>query len=82
MNIKQEIAMLEAAMLEADRPTVGGWHIVHALFTLFSVGGWILFWILHAVVVSSMNTTIDKKIRVLKMYSYDDNDSSINKGTK
>tara|TARA_R110000824_G_scaffold42506_4_gene125132 strand:+ start:3428 stop:3676 length:249 start_codon:yes stop_codon:yes gene_type:complete len=82
MNIKQEIAMLEAAMLEADRPTVGGWHLVHILFTLGTVGGWILFWILHAVVVSSMNTTIDKKIRVLKMYSYDDNDSSINKGTK
>ena len=62
-------ASREAAMLDADRPTVGGWHLLHLILAFTSMGMWIIVWIIHAVVVSSMNSTIDKKIRIVNLYA-------------
>ena len=67
----------EAAMLDADRPTVGGWHILHLILSITSMGIWIIVWVLHAIIVSSKNSTIDKKIRIVEVYSDETDESGV-----
>jgi len=67
----------EAQMLETERKTVGWFHLIWFIFTIGSVGGALLGWIIHGMVVASFNSALDRRIALTNVYY-----SSTNKEVK